>query len=162
MNGVSSRIAMRLAGRNTLASLLLIGAVLLGALAVHSMMNTSDMSPSAMSGGATGASLLSAPATDTVETSTPISTVAGGLSTAASSIAPILQAACPVSCTTDSLMAGIICAIAVVAVVLAVLLMRPSIRRAVFTQLRYHTSVAAFRVRSPRAPSLLLLSISRT
>lgn len=162
MNGVSSRIAMRLPGRNALVSLLLIGVVLLGGLAVHSMINSSDMSPSALSGGATGASLSSAPATVTVEQSGPISTVAGGLSTAASSIAPILQAACPVSCTTDQLMAGVICAIAVLAVLLAVPLMRPSIRRAVVTQLRYHTSVAASRVPSPRAPSLLLLSISRT
>ena len=166
MNGESSRIVMRLPGRNALTAVLLIGAVLLGALAVHSMMNSFAMSSSAMASGSMGTSPLSEPDSVTVEASDVVSTMAEDSATAAASsiasIMPTLATACVVSCTTDWHVVSVICAVAALAVFLAVVLLHHSVRRAVFTQIRDHAAVVASRIPLPRPPSLLILSISRT
>lgn len=161
MSGIFVRLAVSARG-NILLAALIVGAVLFGTLAMHSIitspaaptiMITSGAGPVAPSTASTAAS-----AHDTSAMSAATDASAAGIARSAS---PGTGPLCLNDCTTDLLMAGLLCAIAIL-VLMLVLLVSGAAQRSWVIELRHRVmSAIPAPARVLQPPSLLLLSISR-
>ena len=163
MSGILVSFVLR-TSRNMLVTVVVVGAVLFGTLAMHSISASSEATTSTSTIGAgfiapeVGSTASSAHDMSSLSAATADGNTAVATPTAL--VSP--EATCTTTCTTDWLMAGMVCATAILVVVLAMLLLYPATRRVLMDILPRSARRVFFEMRLLEPPSLLALSISRT